>query len=122
MAQIDTLRTKLTKTQYLAYKDQQISDKQIIASLGLPIGWLNVLKRLKKEWGVLGTININKGSRCYSCRNAVPQLCRWIRCGDLSGRKYKRVKVGHQDTDIVTITYCPDFQTGELPSLGRVSA
>lgn len=50
MAQIDTLRKKLIKDQYLAYKDKQVSDKQIVAILGLATeSWLTVLKKLKKE-------------------------------------------------------------------------
>jgi hypothetical protein len=121
MAQIDHLRKRITKDQYLQYKDSQISDKSIVASLGLGTeSWVTVLKRLKKEWGVVGVTN--KSSLCYSCRNAVPQLCRWIRSGDLAGRRYKTVTVDHQLADIITVTYCPNYQTGELPPLGRVSA
>lgn len=65
---------------------------------------------------------LSKESLCYSCRNAVPQRCWWIRSGDLSGRKYKRVTVDHQEADIITVTFCPTHQVGELPPIGRVSA
>lgn len=54
-SRLDELREKLSKEQYLAFKESKLSDQVILKKLGYDsLSWLAPLTTLKKEWGVGG--------------------------------------------------------------------
>jgi len=51
---LETARATLTKEQYLAAKEEGISDREFLKQSGLPEIWLDVMQILKKDWKLEG--------------------------------------------------------------------
>lgn len=54
-SRIEELKEKLSKAQYLAFKESKLSDRVILKKIGYDdLSWLAPLSSLKKEWGLSG--------------------------------------------------------------------
>ncbi|HOV80111.1 MAG TPA: hypothetical protein PK728_08380 [Bacillota bacterium] len=61
-------------------------------------------------------------SLCFTCANAVPQLCRWISEGDLSSAtkffvKSPKGQYRIKPLDLYYILECRNYKKGPLPEL-----
>jgi hypothetical protein len=51
----EILQEKLTREQYVAMKEQGLTDTAVLEQIGQP-GWLDVLTLLKRKWGLVGVV------------------------------------------------------------------